>query len=171
MNSLNLSADEEICNYVIWGKKFRQLKWLICKLKPELVKQNVIRASRLRADNDVTTLAYMTRTEERKFFFPRDTATHTQRRTTVGRTPLGKWSAYRSDLYLTTHNNNRQNIHATSEIRTHNLSRRADADLRFRLHSHWDRRCGNSILTYLLTYLLTCLLTYLPHGAESFLRS
>ena len=28
---------------------------------------------------------------------------HTQRRTTVGRTPLDKWSARRRDLYLTTH--------------------------------------------------------------------
>ena len=30
----------------------------------------------------------------------------TQRRITVGRTPLGKRSARRSDIYLTTHNNN-----------------------------------------------------------------
>ena len=29
---------------------------------------------------------------------------HTQRRTTVGRTPLGKRSARRNDIYLTTHN-------------------------------------------------------------------
>ena len=28
----------------------------------------------------------------------------TQRRTTVGRTPLGEWSTHRRDLYLTTHN-------------------------------------------------------------------
>jgi hypothetical protein len=34
---------------------------------------------------------------------------HTQRRTTVGRTPLDGWSARRRDLYLTTHNtHNRQ---------------------------------------------------------------
>ena len=34
---------------------------------------------------------------------------HTQRRTTVGRTPLDKWSACCRDLYLTTHNiHNRQ---------------------------------------------------------------
>ena len=34
---------------------------------------------------------------------------HTQRRTTVGRTPLDEWSARRRDLYLTTHNtHNRQ---------------------------------------------------------------
>ena len=34
---------------------------------------------------------------------------HTQRPTTVGRTPLDEWSARRRDLYLTTHNtHNRQ---------------------------------------------------------------
>ena len=34
---------------------------------------------------------------------------HTQRRTTVSRTPLNEWSVCRRDLYLTTHNNhNRQ---------------------------------------------------------------
>ena len=34
---------------------------------------------------------------------------HTQRRTTVGRTPLDEWSAHRRDLYLTTHStHNRQ---------------------------------------------------------------
>jgi len=34
---------------------------------------------------------------------------HTQRRTTVGMTPLDEWSARRRDLYLTTHNtHNRQ---------------------------------------------------------------
>ena len=32
---------------------------------------------------------------------------HTQRRTTVGRTPLDEWSARRRDLYLTTHNTQR----------------------------------------------------------------
>jgi len=30
---------------------------------------------------------------------------HTQRRTTIGRTPLDEWSARRRDFYLTTHNN------------------------------------------------------------------
>jgi len=34
---------------------------------------------------------------------------HTQRRATVGRTPLDEWSVRRRDLYLTTHNiHNRQ---------------------------------------------------------------
>ena len=64
---------------------------------------------------------------------------HAQRRTTVGRTPLHKWSAHRRDLYLTTHNtHNRHNIHASGGIRTHNFSRRATADLRLRPRGHWD---------------------------------
>jgi hypothetical protein len=33
---------------------------------------------------------------------------HTQRRTTVGRSPLDEWSARRRDLYLTTKTHNRQ---------------------------------------------------------------
>jgi len=33
---------------------------------------------------------------------------HTQRRTTVGRTPLDEWSARLRDLYLITHNTNRE---------------------------------------------------------------
>jgi hypothetical protein len=37
---------------------------------------------------------------------------HTQRRTTVGRTPLDEWSARRTNLYLTTHNiHNRHSCH------------------------------------------------------------
>jgi hypothetical protein len=35
---------------------------------------------------------------------------HTQRRTTVGRTPLGEWSARRRDVYLTTHNTHNRQI-------------------------------------------------------------
>ena len=59
---------------------------------------------------------------------------HTQRRTTVGRTPLDEWSARRRDLYLSTNN-----TPCPGGIRTHNLSRRAAADLRLKPHSHWDR--------------------------------
>ena len=66
---------------------------------------------------------------------------HTQRRTTVCRTPLNKWSARRRDLYLTTHNihNQQTHIHAPGRIRTHNLSRKEAADLRLRPRGHWDR--------------------------------
>ena len=35
---------------------------------------------------------------------------HTQRRTTVGRTPLDDWSARRRDLYLTTHDTHNKQI-------------------------------------------------------------
>ena len=52
---------------------------------------------------------------------------HTQRRSTVGRTPLDEWSARHRDLYLTTHNTT--NVDAPGGIRTHNLSRRVAADL------------------------------------------
>jgi hypothetical protein len=65
---------------------------------------------------------------------------HTQRRTTVGRTPLDEWSARLRDLYLTTHNTLNTNIHAPGEIRTHDLSRRATASLGLRPRGHWNRR-------------------------------
>jgi len=65
---------------------------------------------------------------------------HIQRRTTVGRTPLDEWSARRRDLYLTTHNtHNRQTSMPPGGIRTHDLSRRAAADLRLWPRGHWDR--------------------------------
>ena len=35
---------------------------------------------------------------------------HTQRRTTVGKTPLDEWSARRRDLYLTTHDTHNRQI-------------------------------------------------------------
>ena len=35
---------------------------------------------------------------------------HTQRRSTVGRTPLDEWSARRTDLYLTTHDTHNRQI-------------------------------------------------------------
>ena len=61
---------------------------------------------------------------------------HTQRRATVGRTPLDEWSARRRDLYLTTHNtHNRQTsmlpvgfeptIPASEPPQTHALDRAA----------------------------------------------
>jgi len=55
---------------------------------------------------------------------------HTQRCTTISRTPLDQRSARCRDLYLTTHNTHtRTDIHAPGGIRTNNLSRRAAADL------------------------------------------
>ena len=65
---------------------------------------------------------------------------HIQRRTTVGRTPLDEWSARRREFYLTTHNtHNRQTSMPPGGIRTHDLSRRAAADLRLRPRGYWDR--------------------------------
>ena len=65
---------------------------------------------------------------------------HPQRRSTVGRTPLDEWSARRRDLYLTTHGtHNRQTSMPWMGIRTHDLSRRAAADLRLRPRGYWDR--------------------------------
>jgi hypothetical protein len=65
---------------------------------------------------------------------------HTQRRATFGRTPLDEWSARRRVLYMTTHNtHNRQTSMPTGRIWTHNLNRRAAADLRRRPCGHWDR--------------------------------
>ena len=54
---------------------------------------------------------------------------HTQRRTTVGRTPLYEWSALYRDLYLTTQHSQQTNIHAPGGIRTHDLCRRTAAGL------------------------------------------
>jgi len=80
---------------------------------------------------------------------------HTQRRTTVGRTPLDEWSARRIDLYLTTHKNSQQtNIHAPGGIRTHDLNRRAAADPRLRPRGHWDRHLEdiNKLKRYISFY-------------------
>jgi len=59
---------------------------------------------------------------------------HTQRRITVGRTPLDEWSARRRQHTILT-----TNINAPGRIRTQDLSRRAAADLRLRPRGHWDR--------------------------------
>ena len=63
------------------------------------------------------------------------------RHTTLGRTPLDKWSARRRDLYLTTHNTHQRerDINVPDGIRTHNPCKRAAADPRLRLrgHRHW----------------------------------
>ena len=63
---------------------------------------------------------------------------HTQRRTTVGRIPLDEWSARRRDPYMTKHNTHNRYINDPGGIRTHNLSRRAAADLRLRPRGYWD---------------------------------
>ena len=67
---------------------------------------------------------------------------HTQRRATFGRTPLGEWSARRRDIYLTTQTLT-TNIHVPDGIRTHDLSKRAAADLRLRPRGHWHRQTNS----------------------------
>jgi hypothetical protein len=69
---------------------------------------------------------------------------HTQRRATVGRTPLDEWSARRRDLYLTTHTTLTTHKHPfPGGIRTHNLSRRAAADPHLRPRGQRDRRLSD----------------------------
>ena len=64
---------------------------------------------------------------------------HTQRRITVGRTPLDERSARRREVYLTTHNtHNRNPCHRRDA--TPQISRRAAADLRLRPRDQWDRQ-------------------------------
>ena len=67
---------------------------------------------------------------------------HTQRHTTLGRTPLDEWSARRRDFYVTTHNTHDRHpcpSPPTDGIRTRNPSRRAAADPLLRHRGHPDR--------------------------------
>ena len=71
---------------------------------------------------------------------------HTERRATVGRTPLNEWSVRRRDLYLKTHNTqNRQTSMPPGGIRNHDRSRRAAEDLRLRPRGYWDRQILQSV--------------------------
>ena len=64
---------------------------------------------------------------------------HTQRSTTVGRTPLDKWSARRRDFYLTTQLSLLTDIHTPGGIRNHNPNKRPAADALLRPRGHLDR--------------------------------
>ena len=68
---------------------------------------------------------------------------HTQRRTTVGRTPLDERSIRRRD---NTQHSKQTIIHAPGGNRTHNLSGQAAEDLRLRQRGHWDRQSTKLIL-------------------------
>ena len=70
---------------------------------------------------------------------------HTQRRSTVGRTPLDERSARLRELYLTTHKtqNSQISMPQVGFEPTISAGERA-ADLRLRPRGHWDRL---SILT------------------------
>jgi len=77
---------------------------------------------------------------------------HTRRRSTVGRTFLYEWSTRRRGLYLTTHNTHNKHP-CPGGIRTHDLSRRAAADLRLRPRGHWDRHhIIYRIISYHISY-------------------
>ena len=65
---------------------------------------------------------------------------HTQRRTSVGRTPLGEWLArLREPLPDDTQHSQQADINAPGGIRMHNRSRRAAAG-HLRPRGHWDRQ-------------------------------
>ena len=84
---------------------------------------------------------------------------HTQRRTTVCRTPLDEWSARRRDLYLTTHNtHNRQTsippvvfeptISAGERPQTHALDRAATGTGIYVYHSSLVFAYANEVTAY-----------------------
>ena len=60
------------------------------------------------------------------------------RHTTLRRTHLDEWSARRKTP--TWQHSQQTNVHASGGIRTHNLSRRAAADLHLRPRGHCDRQ-------------------------------
>jgi hypothetical protein len=63
---------------------------------------------------------------------------HSQRCTTVGRTPLDKWSGRGRYLCLTTQHSKQTNIHAPGGILTQNFSSRQAVDLSLRRRGNWD---------------------------------
>ena len=72
--------------------------------------------------------------------------TITLRHTTLGRTPLDEWSVRRRDLYLTTHNTHKTDIHAPGGIRTRNPSKREAAGPCLTPRGHWNRLLGRFTL-------------------------
>jgi hypothetical protein len=78
---------------------------------------------------------------------------HTPQRSTVGRTPLDEWLIRRRDLYLTSHNTHNKHP-CPGGIRTHDHSRRAAVELRFRPRVHWDRPL--SLLSLIYSYVAVC---------------
>ena len=78
----------------------------------------------------------------------------TLRHTTLGRTPLDEWPARRRELYLTTHNTYKTNIHAPGELRTHNPSKRAAEDPCLRPCGQGDRHGAFDCLKYVVNQSL-----------------
>jgi len=72
-----------------------------------------------------------------------------QRRTTVGRTPLDEWLAHHRDLYLTTHNTRNTEIHAPLGFEPTISVGKRQQTYAFRQRSHWDRLTGVYTFQYL----------------------
>jgi hypothetical protein len=68
-----------------------------------------------------------------------ETSRSNSRRTTFSGTPLYEWSARCRDLYLTTHNIHKTDIHVPSGIRTRNTSKRAAAFFFYWSGGHRDQ--------------------------------
>ena len=64
---------------------------------------------------------------------------HIQRHTTFSRTPLDEISSSQRPLPNNKKHSQQTNVQAPDWIQTHNLSRRAAAELRLRPRGHWDR--------------------------------
>jgi hypothetical protein len=116
---------------------------------------------------------------------------HTQRRTTVGRTPLDEWSAHRRDLYLTIHNtHNRQislpsvgfepTISAGQRPQTYALDRAATGTGWYwrlkcvKIKKNWKIsliRCGNYKRLRLLWEFREPIYDFSPRGTEFYART
>jgi hypothetical protein len=61
---------------------------------------------------------------------------------------LNEWSARRRDIYLTTHNTLKRNVHASGGIQTHNLRGQEAADPRLRPRCNWDQPFSYKAINY-----------------------
>jgi len=78
--------------------------------------------------------------------FSEVTRSHSNRHTTIGRTPLDKWSARHRGYYLTTNNTqNRYTSVSPAEFEPAVPAEWADADPRLRPRSHRGRSLNNNI--------------------------
>jgi hypothetical protein len=95
-------------------------------------------------DPNYALLCFFGSAAQRVLWPPRTTRflDHKQRRTTVGRTLLGRViNSSQRPLPDDTQRTQHTNIHAPGEIRNHDRNRRAAVDLRLRPRGHWDRLC------------------------------
>ena len=100
------------------------------------------------------------------------TTTHHSRQDSSGRVI----SSPQRPLPDSTQHSQQTNIHAPGGIRTHDLSRRAAADLRLRPRGHWDRHMYVCmyVCMYVYIYIYTCMYIYIyikawtdPEGSRS----